>query len=346
MSRKALYCIDTVVKMISPTGLDAALTRIAAAIDASSSIPVSVQLRGALEYGIATGDIPPCSRLPSVRKLATTLGLSPVTVSNVFATLQERGQIEGRIGSGTFVTDRGIPCADRARQLAAFEQQIAELVVTGRDLGLTAQDMAFRVAMASNAAPRVLRILVLGTFRDATQAYVADLRPYLPEQDTVIAWTIDRTDMPPPQADLVFCPRTLSAQATALFPDIPQVSMILIPNEATRVALAGLQPDARVLLVSYFDDFLTVLKAGIARFAPHLGRVTAIPRGAPDLGAQLGDCDVMIYATGAEYLRDDIGPDQAAIEYRHTPDAHAVRTQLLPVLDTLRARTDRKGETS
>jgi GntR family transcriptional regulator len=334
------------MSIISPSGLDAALARIAAAIDASSSIPVSVQLRGALEYGIATGDIPPGSRLPSVRKLAATLGLSPVTVSNVFATLQERGQIEGRIGSGTFVTDRGIPCAIRTRQLAAFEQQIAELVAAGRDLGLTAQDMAFRVAMAGNTVPRALRVLVLGTFRDATQAYVTDLRPYLPEQDTVIAWTIDRTDMPPPQADLVFCPRTLSAQAATLFPDIPQVGMIMIPNEATRIALAGLQPDARVLLVSYFDDFLTVLKAGIARFAPHLGQVTAIPRDAPDLAAQLRDCEVMIYATGAEYLCQDLHTDQIAIEYRHTPDAHAVRTQFLPALDILRARNAGKGEKS
>jgi GntR family transcriptional regulator len=334
------------MSMNPSSSLDAALIRIAAAIDATLSIPVSVQLRGALEYGIATGDIPSGSRLPSVRKLAASIGVSPVTVSNVFAALQERGQIEGRTGSGTFVTDRGIPCAVRTRQLAAFEQQIAQLVAAGRDLGLSGQDIAFRVAMAGNIAPRALRILVLGTFHDATQAYAADLRPYLPEQDTVLTWTIDQTDAAPPQADLVFCPRTLSAQAAILFPDIPQVGMIMIPNEATRIALAGLQPDARVLLVSYFDDFLTVLKTGIARFAPHLGLVTALPRNAPDLSAQLRECDVVIYATGAEYLRQEIGPDQQAIEYRHTPDSHAVRTQLLPALDTLRARTPRKGEPS
>ena len=341
-----LCCIDTVMSITSPSALKAALARIAAAIDATSTIPVSVQLRGALEYGIATGDIPPGSKLPSVRKLAVSLGVSPVTVSNVFATLQERGQIEGRIGSGTFVTDRGIPCAIRSKQLAAFEQQIAELVAAGRELGLTAQDMAFRVTMAGNTAPRPLRILVLGTFHDATQAYAADLRPYLSEQDTAVPWTIDRTDGPPPHADLVFCPRTLSARAETLFPDTPQVSMIMIPNEATRIALAGLQPDAKVLLVSYFDDFLTVLKAGIARFAPHLGRVTAIPRSAPDLQTQLSDCEVVIYATGAEDLRHDLRADQTAIEYRHTPDSHAVRTQLLPALDNLRARAARKGETS
>ncbi|WP_265499676.1 GntR family transcriptional regulator [Paracoccus beibuensis] len=325
--------------------LDAALLRIAHAIDPTSSVPVSVQLRGALEYGIAAGDIPPGSRLPSVRKLAATLGLSPVTVSNVFASLQERGQIEGRIGSGTFVTDRGVPCAMRTRQLAALERQIASIVAAGRDLGLSAQDIAFRVTMAASATPRPLRIVVLGTFSDATLAYAEDLTPYLSPDDIVLPWTTDRREDLPARVDLVVSPRTLATQAAALFPGIPQVSMILIPNEATRVALAGIRPDARVLLVSYFDDFLSVLKAGVARFAPHLGRVTAVARTAEDLDRLLQDCDVLIHATGADYLATQLGSSQTVIEYRHTPDSHAVQTQLLPALDTLRAAGDIKGET-
>ena len=325
--------------------LDAALLRIAQAIDPASSVPVSVQLRGALEYGIAAGDIPSGSRLPSVRRLAATLGLSPVTVSNVFAALQERGQIEGRVGSGTFVTDRGIPCAARTAQMAALERQIAALVAAGRDLGLSAQDLALRVTMAACAAPRALRIVVLGTFSDATAAYARDLAPYLAPEDLAIAWTTDRREDLPGRIDLVVSPRTLAAQAAALFPGIPQVSMILIPNEATRVALAGIRPDARVLLVSYFDDFLSVLKAGVARFAPHLGRVTAVARTADDLDRLIAECDVLIHATGADYLAARLGARQAAIEYRHTPDSHAVQTQLLPALDGLRAAGPIKGET-
>lgn len=332
--------------MIPHSVLDAALSRIATAIDHSSSIPISVQLRGALEYGIATGDIPPGSRLPSVRKLASSLGLSPVTVSNVFAALQDRGQIEGRIGSGTFVTDRGLPCTIGAGRVAAFERQVADLIAAGRDLGLSAQDVAFRVTMAGNTPPRALRILVLGTFSNATSAYAADLKAYLRDRDTITCWTVDRPDPAPTDVDLVFCPRTLSRQAESLFPGIPQVSMILIPNEATRVALAGIPPDARVLVVSYFDDFLTVLKAGVARFAPHVQRVTAVPRGVADLDGLMAACDVMIHATGAEYLRDRLRPDQSGVEYRHTPDSHTVQTQLLPALDSLRMSVPTKGESS
>ena len=322
--------------MLAGSDLDPALTRIAQAIDVSSSIPVSVQLRGALEYGIATGEILPGSRLPSVRKLAQTLGLSPVTVSTVFATLQERGHVEGRIGSGTYVSDRGrSPATDRGK-LLAFERQVAATLAAGRDLGLGVQDIVFRLTMAGTPHPRGLRILVLGTFRDATAAYAQDLSSLLPDGDTLVPWTTDHEGDAPSDIDLVLCPSTLTGEAERLFPAIPHRAMILIPNEATRIALAGLRPDARVLLVSYFDDFVPVLKAGVARFAPHLAQMTAVSRGAPGLDRMLGHCDVMIHSTGADYLRASLTPDQSAIEYRHTPDSHIIRTEVLPALDALR----------
>lgn len=321
--------------------IDPALARITAAIEPQSSVPLSVQLRGALEYGIATGDIPANTRLPSVRRLAASLKMSPVTISNVYAALQERGHVEGRVGSGTFVADRAPPTASQTNRLAAFERQIADLIQAGRELGLSRQDVAFRITMAPPAAVVPLRILVLGTFSEATQAYAADLVPYLPDSDSVTAVSIaDLGDLP--VADLIVCPHTLTAKAEQLFPDTTVFGMTLIPNEKTRIALAGIEPEARVGVVSYFDDFLLTLKNGIERFAPHLGRVTAVPRNYDGLAELLGKVDVLIYATGAEYLRDKLRPDQTAIEYRHTPDSHALRSKLLPAIDSLRAETRKK----
>jgi GntR family transcriptional regulator len=337
LSRKALYFIDTLMSNFETEGAEQTLARIAAAIDPQSSVPVSVQLRGALEYGIAMGDIPPNTRLPSVRRLAASLNLSPVTVSGVYAVLQERGHVEGRVGSGTFVADRAPPTPSQAQRLVAFERQIAELVSAGQALGLSRQDVAFRVSVATPAPANPVRILLLGTFRDATAAYAEDLRPYLADGDTVTAWSIDQSEEDaPPRADLIFCPHTLLTEAAQLFPGLPVVGMTLIPNEATRIALASIPPDADVAVVSFFDDFLSVMKSGIARFAPHIGRITAVPRdfdGLPDLLSRL---DVLIHSTGADYLRDSLRPGQTAIEYRHTPDSHAVRSELLPAIEAAR----------
>lgn len=323
--------------------IDPALARIAAAVDPASSVNVSVQLRGALEYGIATGDIPANTRLPSVRRLAASLKLSPVTVSNVYAALQDRGHVEGRVGSGTFVTDRAPPPASQAQRLAAFERQIAELIQSGRDLGLSRQDIAFRIAMATSAPATPLRILVLGTFLEATKAYAEDLHALLDAADSVTAVSMREVEAGEhPDADLVFCPHTLTATATPLFPDVPVLGMTLIPNEATRIALAGIPPEAEVTAVSYFDDFLPTLKSGIDRFAPHLGRVTAVPRGDPALPDLVTRADVLIYATGAEYLREGLRSDQTAIEYRHTPDSHALRSELLPAIEAARSNISKK----
>lgn len=316
--------------------MTAALARIAAAIDEKSSISISVQLRGALEYGIATGEIPTGEKLPSVRRMAAALRLSPVTVSNVYAALQERGQIEGRVGSGTYVTERGRPAMQKAGRLAAFERRISELIAAGRELGFSAEDIAFRLTMAPRAEAQGLRVLVLGTFEAATAAYAADLKLLLPEADQAIPW-LTSAKTRPPEADLVFCPSTLAADAARIAPALPMVSMVLIPNEATRIALAGIAPDANVLAVSYFDDFLTVLKAGVSRFAPHLSDVIAIPLGSDRLDELLARCDVLIHGTGADDLCNRLRPCQAGIEYRHTPDAQTVRTKLLPQMDIMRA---------
>ncbi len=324
-------------------GIDSALARIAAAIEPQSSVPVSVQLRGALEYGIATGDIPANARLPSVRRLAARLKLSPVTVSSVYAALQARGHIEGRIGSGTFVADHAPLPPSQTQRLADFERQIAALVQAGRELGLSRQDIAFRISMAQPVAVLPLRILVLGTFLDATKAYANDLEPYLSDIDTISAASVaDLGRGAEPAADLVICPHTLTADAQRLFSNLPVLGLTLIPNEQTRIALAGIPPEANVGVVSYFDDFLPTLKSGIDRFAPHLGRITAVPRdfdGLPDLLARV---DVLIYSTGAEYLLKSLRADQTAIEYRHTPDSHAVRSKVLPAIEAVRAKNQTK----
>lgn len=324
-------------------GLSPALQRLADAIDPEASVPMSVQLRGALEYGIATGDIAANTRLPSVRRLAAALKLSPVTVSNVYAGLQENGYVEGRIGSGTFVADRAPPSASHVQRLSNFERQIADLIQTGRELGFSRKDIAFRVSMATPAPMVSMNILMLGTFRDATTAYADDLRPYLCATDSLsVASVADITSGDAPSVDIVVCPHTLTAEAQRLFPELPVFGLTLIPNEQTRIALAGIPPEARVALVSYFDDFLPTLKSGVDRFAPHLGRVTAMPRGFDGLEKILNDVDVLIFSTGAEYLRDTLRPDQIAIEYRHTPDSHAVRSTLLPAIETARTDISRK----
>ncbi|XDA98017.1 GntR family transcriptional regulator [Sulfitobacter sp. LCG007] len=314
------------------------IERIVAAIDQGSSVPASIQLRGALEFGIASGDLPDGQRLPSVRAMAKRVGISPVTVSNVYAALQTAGHIEGRAGSGTYV--RASIGTDQRRRLAEVDARIAELIALGRDCGLTLTDLALRVTMAQPAAERPVSVLMVGNFHDATEAYAADIRAYLRDSDRIEPVTLQDLERTGADGhDLIVAPRTLLPQIRELFPKIDAVGVTLIPNESTRVALASLDPDVRVAGYSYFPGFVTIMKTGIQRFAPHVADLTMVVRGDTDEADRISGAEVVIYASGADYLRQQLRPGQAAFEYRHTPDAQSIRSELLPAIETCRRQT-------
>jgi GntR family transcriptional regulator len=323
--------------------LESTFERLATAIDKASSVPVSVQLRGALEYGIASGDIPPGTRLPSVRRLALHFGMSPVTVGNVYSALQQAGHVQGRVGAGTFVADGGISHL-QAQSLREVERCVKELVRLGQQAGLSRAELAFRVSTVS-FRPEHVRVLMLGTFHDATAAYADDIRPFLRAGDEIVARTTEQLTRDRPEAiDIVVAPRTLRVEAQALFPRLPVVGITLIPKEATRIALAAIPPQAQVAVVSYFPDFLPMMRAGVLRFAPHVTRVTCGVSDDDNLPALLSQSDVVVHSTGAEDLRRGLRAEQTAIEYRHTPDSHAIETDLLPAIDACRGRTPEKKE--
>lgn len=326
----------------TPQDRTAILDRIAMAIDAASSVPIAVQLRGALNYGIATGEVAAGAQLPSVRRIAARLGISPVTVSGVFAQLQDSGQIEGRVGSGTFVTDAAASVPNRAGEQQELQRRLEDVADLSHRIGLTVDELLWRVTAAATTQRPAVRVLMLGSFAAATAAYADALRPYLRGGDEVVATILDDVDDAIGNVDLVAVPRTILAEASALFPNTPVIGLSMIPDEATRIALATLPGGATVAAVSYYDDFLSVMLNGISRLAPHIPVIRSAPIDDPQIDALLADADVLVHSTGAEFLRARLNSRQRAIEYRHTPDAHAVRCDLLPAVASVRAFLNEK----
>lgn len=83
----------------------------------------SEQVHGQLRGLITTGHLLAGDRLPSVRQLASDLGIAPGTVAKAYRLLEEDGLVSSRIGSGTRVSDNAHPVAggiaDAAGALAA-----------------------------------------------------------------------------------------------------------------------------------------------------------------------------------------------------------------------------------
>jgi DNA-binding transcriptional regulator YhcF (GntR family) len=97
-------------------------------VDPSSAVPPFEQLRTQLLEAVATGELVPGARLPTVRRLAADLGLAPGTVARAYRELEAAHIIETRGRAGTFVAPHGDPARQQAqRAAAAFAEQVRVL---------------------------------------------------------------------------------------------------------------------------------------------------------------------------------------------------------------------------
>jgi len=97
-------------------------------IDPASAVPPFEQLRRQLIDDVNEGELPPGTRLPTVRRLAEDLGLAPGTVARAYRELESAGIIETRGRNGTFVAPQGDAALREAQRAAsAFAEQIRAL---------------------------------------------------------------------------------------------------------------------------------------------------------------------------------------------------------------------------
>jgi DNA-binding transcriptional regulator YhcF (GntR family) len=93
-------------------------------VDRSSADPPYAQLVAQIRAAIDGGSLAPGTRLPTVRALATQIGLVPNTVAKAYRRLETCGYLEGRGRAGTFVPDR-LPVSDDAADAANAADALA-----------------------------------------------------------------------------------------------------------------------------------------------------------------------------------------------------------------------------
>ena len=321
----------------------ALLSNIASALDRSLPVPLSVQLKGLIEYGIACGELPPGVRLPSVRELAEASGIAPMTAVAVYRELQRSGLITSRPGAGTYVAEgpRRDGSEALARVQAHLEAALAEAEAGAIPLAQVASLLNAAISRGRVRDGRPMRLLMLGVFSDATRAYAQEIARQLKPGDVIEPCTFDEMRAglragPAPDLVVTLANRKAEAEA-AIGGRAPVTAVSFLPSEQTRSLLAAIDPLARVGLVSVFPEFLALMKPGVRRFAPHVREIEAIVADDPKLPAFLGRLDVVVYATGAEGALAAAGAPAGAIEYRHVPDPHAVQERLLPLVEAIRS---------
>ena len=87
-------------------------------IDAASPTPPYEQLRVQFARQIQDRSLAVGTRLPTIRRLASDLGLAVNTVGRAYRELEEAGLIETRGRAGSFVSAAGEPGYEQARRAA------------------------------------------------------------------------------------------------------------------------------------------------------------------------------------------------------------------------------------
>lgn len=108
-------------------------------VDVTSGVPVYEQVRTQVVAHVAAGRLRPGDRLPTIRALATDLGLAPGTVARAYRELELAGVVTTRRRTGTVVADDAAPGQDSAAHAAARRAAHA-YVTAARAAGLTTDE--------------------------------------------------------------------------------------------------------------------------------------------------------------------------------------------------------------
>lgn len=115
-------------------------------IDAASETPPFQQIHAAVVSAVADRRLVPGAKLPTVRALASHLGLATNTVASGYRSLEAAGIVEGRGRAGTFVRldSAGDPLDAEARRIALEAAQSFARIGVDEGRALTLLSDAYR----------------------------------------------------------------------------------------------------------------------------------------------------------------------------------------------------------
>jgi len=109
-------------------------------VNASSGVPIYLQIETQVKNAIAAGALKPARPLPSVRKLASELGINPNTAARAYQNLERDGVISTVPGGGSYVADN-VPRFLKSEKLRRLQPYARQIAVEGAQLGLTDEEI-------------------------------------------------------------------------------------------------------------------------------------------------------------------------------------------------------------
>jgi len=308
-------------------------------IDRDLPVTLAEQIMGQIAYQIADGVLPPSSLLPSVRELASMLGVAPMTITRVYRDLSEKGLIISRAGIGTFVADVhdiGLP-DDRDREKGLYEvanTYVRKALALGHSVNQVRA--TFLRCLEQYHVDRLpQRVAFVGNFRSATESYAREIERVLSDLNVSVL-TLLLSDL---EIDLegvlsrlngvkliITIATRLQYVRRLLGPHGYRVVAIACPiKPETRNKIAAIPADSLVGCISTYPVFLSTMREGIVSYGLLQSPPICVLIEQEDrVKGMLDQVDVVIYATGSERVLEWLPSGVDAFEYLHAPDSNSV----------------------
>lgn len=310
-------------------------------LDRELAIPITEQIQGQIVYAISFGTLRCGEALPSVRELANTLKVSPVTVSKAYHELIQRGLLISKPYVGVFVNEVGLENG-KGQQLTSasnLRQIIENCVRQAKLMGYSPAEIreAFIAHLDQLQTPdKKKQIVLVGIFLNATRYYAKVIKEMLEDIHVeVTALTYD--DLLPnldsyaellKNADLIVTlPQRLQELRNVLTPECQcrTVSIAFDISATTIQRLSAITPDHHVGVVTTYPEFAQTLVNEVSAYGLHVRPpMVASIKQTERIKEMLKEVDVVVYATGSEIILDLVPEHVEAFEFLHTPKAESV----------------------
>jgi len=109
-------------------------------ISPSSGVPIYKQLFSQIERMVLNGYFSVGDHLPSVRQVATSLEVNPMTVSKAYGLLEERGYLTRLRGKGMVVAQRDEAFCEQEK-FKMLNKMIEELLMQAQQMGVNEKEI-------------------------------------------------------------------------------------------------------------------------------------------------------------------------------------------------------------
>ena len=102
---------------------------------------IFLQIADSISEKVMEGKYPPGEKIPSVRDLATEMGVNPNTVMRTYSELQMRGIIDNKRGVGYYVSSEAVGIIRKWKKKEFFENDLPLIVRQTKILNINFEEL-------------------------------------------------------------------------------------------------------------------------------------------------------------------------------------------------------------